>query len=225
MDSIIAGIARALSSDVDNLGLISQNVANMQTPGYLARHPSRSNFAAGLQQAPALDLAPGAMKHTGQPLDLALRGDAFFAVEVGGRTLLTRNGEFHIDGQGRLVTANGDSVLGDAGPITVAGTAIKVLPDGQVEDGGRVTDRLHIVSVSDPQKLVPAGAGLYDYTGELVSWKGAIQAGTLEQSNVDPGSEMVRLIEITRHAQSLQHAMSAYDEALQTGINHLGDNN
>lgn len=224
MDSIIAGIARALSSDVNTLGLISQNVANMQTPGYLTRHPSRSNFAAGLRQAPALDLAPGAVKHTGQPLDLALQGDAFFTIGVGGQTLLTRNGEFHIDGKGQLVTASGYPVLGDAGPITVSGTAIKMLPDGQVEDGSRVIDRLHVVSVNDPQKLVPAGDGLYDYTGALTPWKGAIQVGALEQSNVDPGSEMVRLIEITRHAQSLQHAMYAYDEALQTGINHLGDN-
>lgn len=224
MDSIVAGIARALSSDVDTLGLISQNVANMQTPGYLTRHLSRRSFAAGLQQAPALDLAPGAMKRTGQPLDVAVQGNAFFTIDAGGQTLLTRNGEFHIDGQGRLVTASGYPVLGDAGPIAVNGTAIKMLPDGQIEEGGRVIDRLHIVAIHDPQKLVPAGDGLYDYTGALTPWKGAIQVGALEQSNVDPGSEMVRLIEITRHAQSLQHAMYAYDEALQTGINHLGDN-
>jgi flagellar basal body rod protein FlgG len=224
MDNTIAGIARALGQDVNALDLISQNVANMQTPGYLTRHLSR-NFAAGLYQGAVLDLAAGALKHTGRALDLAVQGNAFFAIEVGEQTLLTRNGEFHIDDQGQLVTAAGHPVLGDNGPIKVSSTALRILPDGQIEDRGRIVDRLRLVAVSDPRELVAVGGGLYGYSGPTTSWNGAIQTGALEQANVDPGGEMVRLIEVTRHVQSLQHAMHAYDEALQTGINHLGDNN
>ena len=224
MDNTIAGIARSISADVDALGLISQNVANMQTPGYLTQHLSR-DFATNLPGKTVLNFAAGALKQTGQPLDLAVQGNAFFAIEVGGQTLLTRNGAFHVDSQGHLVNASGYPVLGGAGPITVSGAAIRILADGQIEDSGRTVDRLRIVSVSDPQKLVAAGNGLYDYAGTTASWHGAVQTGVLEQANVDPGSEMVRLIEVTRHVQSLQHAMHAYDEALQTGINHLGDNN
>jgi flagellar basal body rod protein FlgG len=223
MDSTIAGIARALNRDVDRLDLISQNVANMQTPGYLSRRVSR-DFATGLQGA-VLDLAPGPLKHTGRPLDLAVQGNAFFAVQVGDRALLTRNGEFHLDARGQLVNAAGYPVLGEAGPITVSSTSVRVLADGQIEDRGRIVERLRIVAVNDPAKLAPAGGGLYGYSGATTPWNGAVQVGALEQANVDPGSEMVRLIEVTRHVQSLQHAMQAYDEALQTGINHLGDNN
>jgi len=224
MDNTVAGIARALSQDVDALGLISQNVANMQTPGYLAQHLSR-DFAANLSGGTVLNLAEGSLKHTGQPLDLAVQGNAFFVVQAGGRTLLTRNGEFHVDGQDRLVNAAGYPVLGDAGPITVSGITARILSDGQIEDKGRIVDRLRVVTVSDPRNLVAEGDGLYGYAGTTTPWQGAVEVGALEQSNVDPGSEMVRLIEVTRHAQSLQHAMQAYDEALQTGINHLGDNN
>ncbi len=224
MDNTIAGIARAFSRDVNALDLISQNVANMQTPGYLTQHLSR-DFAAGLSQEIVLDLSAGALKHTGRPLDLAVQGNAFFTIDVDGQTLLTRNGEFHTDSQGRLVTAAGHPVLGDAGPITVSGSATRILADGQVEDRGHPVDRLHIVAVSDPRKLEAAGNGLYGYAGATTPWSGAVQVGALEQANVDPGSEMVRLIEVTRHVQSLQHAMHAYDEALQTGVNHLGDNN
>lgn len=224
MDNTIAGIARALSHDVNALDLISQNVANMQTPGYLTQHLVR-DFAASLPGATALDLTAGALKHTGRPLDLAVQGNAFFAIDVDGQTLLTRNGEFHVDGQGRLVNATGHPVLGDAGPIAVSSSTVRILTDGQIEDGNHIVDRLRIVTVSDPRKLVAAGSGLYDYTGATLPWNGAVQVGALEQANVDPGSEMVRLIEVTRHAQTLQHAMHAYDEVLQAGINHLGDNN
>ncbi len=224
MDNTVSGIAQALSRDVGALDLISQNVANLQTPGYLAQHPSR-DFAASLRQASVLDLASGAVKHTGRPLDLAVQGNAFFAIDVDGQTMLTRNGEFHVDAQSRLVNAAGYPVLGDAGPITLSGSDVRVLADGQIEEGGRTVDRLRILAVGDPRKLVVAGNGLYAYAGAAIAWNGAIQVGALEQANVDPGSEMVRLIEVTRHVQSLQHAMHAYDEALQVGINHLGDNN
>lgn len=223
MDSTIAGIARALNYDLNALDLISQNVANMQTPGYLSRRVSR-DFATGLKGT-VLDLAPGALKHTGRPLDLAVQGNAFFAVQVGNRVMLTRNGEFHIDAQGQLVNAAGYPVLGEAGPIEVSSAAVRVLADGRIEDRGRVVNRLRIVAVNDPANLAAAGSGLYGYTGATTPWSGAVQAGAVEQANVDPGSEMVRLIEVTRHVQSLQHAMHAYDEALQTGVNHLGDNN
>jgi flagellar basal body rod protein FlgG len=223
MNNTITGIARSLSHDVDALGLISQNVANMQTPGYLAQQLS-PDFAANLAEGAMLNLTAGSLKHTGQPLDVAARGNAFFSVEVDGQTFLTRNGEFHIDGQGQLVNAAGHAVLGEAGPITVSGTTAKVLSNGQVEDKGHIVDRLRIVTISDPRQLVAEGDGLYGYVGATTPWQGAVEIGALEQSNVDPGSEMVRLIEVTRHAQSLQHAMQAYDEALQTGINHLGDN-
>lgn len=223
MDNTIAGIARALSYDVKSLDLISQNVANMQTPGYLTQHLAH-NFAANLSGGTVMNLTAGSLKQTGRPLDLAVQGNAFFAVDVDGQTQLTRNGEFRVDDQGQLVSTAGYPVLGDAGPITVSGTAIRILSDGQIEDGGRVVGHLHIVTVNDPLKLVAAGNGLYGYAGDSSPWHGAIQIGALEQANVDPGSEMVRLIEVTRHVQSLQHAMHAYDDALQTGINHLGDN-
>lgn len=224
MDNTIASIARTLGYDVDALNLISQNVANMQTPGYRAEHLTR-NFAAGLpQDAVALDLSNGSVRRTGQPLDLAVQGNAFFTVDVGGQTLLTRAGQFHVDGEGRLVDASGHPVLGQSGPIAVSGAAIHILTDGQVKDGDRVTDRLQIVTVNEPQKLQSIGGGLYAYAGTSTPWRGTLQVGALEEANVDPGSEMVHLMEITRHAQSLQHALRAYDEVLQTGINHLGDN-
>ena len=139
------------------------------------------------------------------------------------RTLLMRAGQLRIDAQGRLVDPAGHAVLGQSGPLTLS-TSARIHADGSVVDGGRVVDRLRIVQVTQPEQLQDLGGGLYAYAGQVQDWNGALHVGALEQSNVDPGSEMVRLMEITRHAQSLQHAMEAYDQVLQAGINHIGDN-
>lgn len=224
MDITITGISRALHRDIRELDVISQNVANMQTPGYRAERLVPS-FVPGAPPQVVLALSDGPLQHTGQPLDVAARGKAFFAVDADGQTLLTRAGAFHVSGQGMLVDASGHPVLGEGGPISVSGKQVRILSDGTVETDGHVIDHLQMIVIGEPQALQAVGDGLYRYTGAALPWKGQLVVGALEQADVDPGTEMVRLIAITRHAQSLQQALRAYDEALQTGINHLGENN
>lgn len=223
MDTTIANITRYLGQDVDALNVASQNIANLRTPGYRAQKlaPDFGNALAASQVR--LDMGNGALEQTGRPLDVALQGDGFFTVEVGGDTLLMRAGQLGIDSQGQLVDPAGHPVLGQGGPITL-GPAAHIRADGSVVEGGRVIDRLHIVDVAQPERLQDLGGGLYAYAGPVQDWNGTLRTGALEQSNVDPGNEMVRLMEITRHAQSLQHAMEAYDQVLQAGINHIGEN-
>lgn len=223
MSNIIAGISRALHYDIRSLDVISQNVANMQTPGYRGERLLPS-FAPGESSQVVLALTDGPLQHTGQPLDVAARGNAFFSVDVDGHALLTRAGAFHVNAQGLLVNAGGYPVLGQAGPISAAGKQVRILPDGTVQVDGHVVDHLQMIAVDEPKALQAAGADLYRYAGPASAWKGQLVVGALEQANVDPGAEMVRLIAITRHAQSLQQALRAYDGALETGINHLGEN-
>ena len=223
MDTTIAGITRYLGQDVDALNVASQNIANLRTPGYRAQKlmPDFNDALAGPQVR--LDMRNGALEQTGRPLDVALQGPGFFTVDAGGNTLLLRAGQLGIDSQGRLVDPAGHPVLGQGGPISL-GPSATIRADGSVVDGGRVVDRLRIVEATQPDQLQDLGGGLYAYAGPVQDWNGTLRIGALEQSNVDPGDEMVRLMEITRHAQSLQHAMEAYDQVLQAGINHIGDN-
>lgn len=223
MSNVIAGISRALRYDVHSLDVISQNVANMQTLGYRAERLIPS-FTPGAPVQTVLAMSDGSLQRTGQPLDVAVRGNAFFVVDVSGQSLLTRAGAFRVNEHGALVDAEGHSVLGRAGPISVSGEQVRILPDGTVQADGHSIDQLQMVVVGEPQALRAVGNGLYSYTGAVLPWKGQLDVGALEQANVDPGAEMVRLIEVTRHAQSLRQALRAYDEALQTGINHLGEN-
>lgn len=225
MSNVISGIARYLSNDVQALDVISQNVANMRTTGYRTER-LKSDFRTGnLDSSPALSLTDGSLDMTGQPLDLALQGPGFFVVNVNGQEMLTRDGQFHIDANQQLVDASGHPVLGQSGPISLSHDGVHISAAGEILDDDKTIDTLRVVSIGTPDALREAGDGLYTYAAAPGEWNGSIHQGALEKSNVDASTEMVRLMEVTRHAQSVQRAIQAYDQAMQAGINHIGDNN
>lgn len=222
MDNTISLITRALGHDVESLNVVSQNIANMRTPGYRAERLTQ-DFSRGLSgTSVVLDTDSGPLQETGRKLDVALQDHGFFVVKSGDGTFLTRNGAFEVNRDGVLVDPAGHIVLGESGPIQLDGSDVTIRADGSVVQGGHTVDHLRIVTPSQPERLRNAGNGLYLYDGQTNVWSGNLQVGALEQANVDPGSEMVQLMEVTRHAQALQHAMHAYDEVLQDGISRLG---
>ena len=224
MSNVISGIARYLSNDVDALDVISQNIANMRTAGY-RNERLKTDFRTGVSEpTPTLSLVDGTLAKTGKSLDLAIQGPGFFVVDVGDKEMLTRNGQFHIDADQQLIDAAGHPVQGQSGPISLTHEGVHINAAGEIVDGDKSVDSLRIVAVDTPSALREAGDGLYTYTGTPADWSGSIHQGSLEQSNVDASTEMVRLMEVTRHAQSVQRAIAAYDEAMQAGINHIGDN-
>lgn len=224
MSNVISGIAQYLSNDVEALDVISQNVANMRTSGYRAERLKQDFRTGVLDPTPALSLADGSLDMTGHSLDLAIQGPGFFVVDVNGQEMLTRDGQFHIDANQQLVDAAGHPVLGQSGPISLAHAGVHIHPSGEIVDGKDSVDSLRIVDIATPSALREAGGGLYTYSGATGDWNGSIHQGALEKSNVDASTEMVRMMEVTRHAQSVQRAILAYDQAMQAGINHIGDN-
>lgn len=226
MSDVIQSVARALSADIQGINTVSHNVANLNTPGFQGvRALPDFGAAAGLHQPDvrAVELADGPLKQTQRPLDLALRGDGFFLIERDGQTLLTRSGRFMRDAEGRVITAHGDRVLADTGALSLPDGPIRIERDGQVLVDGKLLATLSIVDVAEPMKLQPVNGG-YRYEGAMRPWSGSLQQGAIEQSNVDAAAETLRLVELTRHAESVQRVISIYDRALETGINRLGDN-
>lgn len=222
MTDPISSLTRYLSADVRALGTLSQNVANMTTPGY--RAISRiEGFGASLAGATRTNRDDGALIHTGRPLDLALQGSGFFQVSDGERSFLTRNGQFTLASDGRVVDAHGRALVGQSGPLSLPSDAVTIGEDGAIRAGTEEVDRIGLVDLPADAALQPLGDGLFAMPAEGLGDAAAkVHQGSLEGSNVDPGHEMVQLMELTRHAGSVQRAIATYHSAVIAGIDELG---
>jgi flagellar basal body rod protein FlgG len=234
MTDLIMQLAGVMQRDIDSLKDVSQNVANANTPGYKA---SRSfnvlvpvagasdtyQGLNGIQQQTSIETKGGALQQTGRATDLALDGDAWFGLQTPQGAMLTRDGRFHVDSQGYLVSASGYPVMGEDGPILVTGGELKVDAAGVVSVDGQQVGQLSILRVDNPQSLIANGAGLFASRSSLLPGKDyRVHQAMQEGSNAAMGDDMVKMMEITRHVESMQRALSAYDGLLDSGINQLG---
>lgn len=222
MSDTITAISRSLSADVEGLNTVSRNVANLATPGYQGvRDVPDFGQLVGVRQQ--VMLKDGPLKETGRALDLALRGRGFFVAQRGGQAVLVRGGNFVRAADGALLTREGDPVIGVGGAVRLPEGDLRVDAQGRIWSQGTEVAQLSVVDVAEPARL-RSGPGGYRYDGALAAWTGQVQQGALEQSNVDAAEQTLHLIELTRHAESVQRVMSAYDRMLDTGINRIGDN-
>tara|TARA_B100001250_G_scaffold370869_1_gene355318 strand:+ start:6015 stop:6728 length:714 start_codon:yes stop_codon:yes gene_type:complete len=235
MSDAIMQLAGVIQRDINNLDAVAQNIANANTPGYRAGRTFSTLIASPADAQPLIaleylssrsttQLGGGAIQTTGISTDLALDGDAWFLVSTPAGTALTRNGELGVDTQGYLVTRAGQHrLLGSDGPIFVPEGDLTVDSSGGLTVMGERIDSLQLVSVSRADSLVPLGDGLYRATGALKKAQSFnVTQGAREASNVAIGEEMVRIMEISRHVETMQRALSAYDDMLNSGINQLG---
>lgn len=225
MSDTIQAISKSLSADIATLNAISHNIANSNTTGFRAERsvPSFQSQVGGEGSMVSIDQRDGALSQTGRALDLALRGEGFFSVLRGEETLLVRAGNFRLDTDGRVVNANGDRVLGVAGELTLEKEGVRIDDKGQIWAGEQSLGQLKLVTVAEPARLVPVDGG-FRYDGALGEWKGKVQQGAIEHTNVNVADESIRLMELTRHVESVQRAISIYDKAMDIGINRLGEN-
>ena len=203
---------------------IANDLANASTPGYKGDRTAQRTFgdlllanttsgAAVGRQSTAVqvdtietDFSPRPSRETGEPLDFAITGEGFFAVQTGQGVRYTRNGQFSVDPQGRLVTAQGNAVLDAAGrAITTA--------DGKVDPR-----RIGVVALTNPRKegdtLVsgtPAGAAA-----------GTVRSGALESSGADAARSMVDMIASMRAFEAGQKVIQAIDETLGQAVQKVG---
>lgn len=228
MDSGYYAACAGLRTQTQALEVVANNLANANTSGYRRQEPVfRSLLLAGGRADAAnplnfainhfnvmgdtrLDLSPGNLRSTGNPLDVAVEGAGFFAVQTSAGVLYTRNGSFQISAKGQLETAEGDLVLGEQGPITMPGGTASISADGTLSVNGAVAGKLRVVDLSGT--LVPVGASYYDATQAKVgpAAGAAVRQGMIEASNVNPLTAVVNLIEAQRNAEMLQRALSLF---------------
>lgn len=234
MSDFIMGLAGVIQKEINSLATVAQNAANANTVGYRAvqNFATLSGVESGKNPAPAMERLQsaqnveqrdGALRHTGRDTDLALSGNAWFVINTPQGVRLTRDGRFHLDANGVLVTSKGWPVMGEGGALRLGAEAFSVERDGRIVQGGEGLGRLVLVSSSAAFSLQAEENGLYRPEGALSPANGhAVHQGMLEQSNVNLGSDMVRLMETTRYIESVQRALSAYDSLLSTGIGQIG---
>ena len=188
-------------------------------PGYASRVYA-TNSSVGW------DSAVGAEIPTGNPLDVAVRGPGYIAVQdANGKEAYTRAGDLHVDPTGQLLTATGHAVLGDGGPISVPPAAttsiapdgtISIVPLGQTPKTSANVARIKLVNPGEPA-LTRGPDGLFrmsDGSDAPADATVTLSSGMLESSNVNIASAMVNMIELARRYDlQIKSMRTAEDDA------------
>jgi len=249
-NSLLIGLSRQTVLE-RQINVIANNIANVNSAGYKADQPlfeeylnsgaHEDNFTAGDRRVSYVqdrgtyrDLSQGPVTQTGNPLDVAISGQAFLAVQAQGGERYTRDGNLQINAQGQLVTAAGNAVLGTGGPIVFQPTDhdINISPDGTVTvlEGTNRTDsirgKLRLASFTDAQKLLKEGYNLYaegEAGAAQADTKSTVQQGYVEKSNVNSVSEMGRMVEVMRTYQQIATLLQQQSDLHKSAIEKLAD--
>lgn len=235
------------------LEVVANNIANLNTTGYKADGSVFQEFLMPIarsgdfqtrdqrlsyvhDRATWHNFSSGPIRQTGNPLDISLDGDAFLVVQTARGERYTRNGSLQLNANGQLVTASGDPVLGEGGPIQFQSTdsAISINADGTItvrEAGNSTSDsargKLRLVRFERMGTLLKDGASMFrapDGTApQPADLNVRVVQGTIEQSNVSAVLEMARMVEISRTYSILSNMIQQMGEHRRNAISRLAD--
>jgi len=225
MDSGLYIAASGMLAEMVRQEQISNQLANVNTPGYKSDRATQAGFGELLLQntqtgaavgrlslgveidETSTDLTPAGLHETGEPLDFGIEGEGFFAVRTAAGVRYTRNGQFSTDAEGNLTDQLGDPVLG------AGGAPVRLRADGTVAPGD-----VGVFGVAGARK---EGDNLYvgNATGPAT---GRVRAGFLEESAVNPSTTMVQLISSFRALEADQKSIKTIDETLSESAGQVG---
>ena len=213
---------QSINSNLKQLTALSQNVANVNTPGYLSDVAFSEKLSNGdLVDKASISLNKAPIKETHRSLDVAILSDGFFEINKNKQNFLSKNGHFYIDAEQYLKHSSGGYVMGEHGRIIASDPVIA--SNGSVIVDGTVIDKIKIVTVEKKSSLSRVGKNLYQATATKERVENVqLKSGSLNSSNVESSDEMVKMIEISRRIQTSQKVINAYDQLLNVGINELG---
>jgi flagellar basal-body rod protein FlgF len=230
MDSGYYAAMTGLVARSQALDTAAANLANVQTPGYRAeREYFRSVLLGpdaqgsqlgetvnnyGLLGGDRLNLAQGALQQTGNPLDLAIEGQGFFAVQTTNGIRYTRDGGFHRSQKGLLVTATDEPVLSTTRqPIALPPGEVSVGADGAVSVAGGVVANVGVFTFPVSTQLTPEGTNRYiapENAKPVLAQESAIHQGAIEAANEDVVQGTMDLIMMQRQAEMMQKALTVF---------------
>lgn len=213
----------------------ANNMANLGTTGFRADfEQSRSmgvyygdgqpTRAYALTESPQADFSHGALQQTGNPMDVALQGDGFIAVQApDGSEAYTRAGNLTIDASGTLRTANGLAVLGNSGPISLppmekmevgSDGTISIIALGQGAETMVDTNRIKLVN-PDVKNLKKGEDGLFRQRDGLTAEPDAsvrVVSGMVEASNVNAVNEFTQILSLSRQYEMQVKLMKSMED-------------
>jgi flagellar basal-body rod protein FlgG len=205
--------------------LIAHDLANASTPGYKPDRVASTSFGellladtttgrpvGGLGLGTQIDrqvtdMSGGPLRDTGEPLDFAVEGEGFFAVQTAAGVRYTRDGKFSRSAAGTLVTASGDAVLGPNG------APVRVGADGRVP-----STAIGVVTLTNPTRQ---GENLFTGTAGGAA-AARVRGGALEGSAVDPGHTRVEMLGSLRAFEAGQRVITTIDSTLGKAANQVG---
>ncbi|MCU1258087.1 MAG: flagellar basal body rod protein [Bryobacterales bacterium] len=231
MDALSIAAASGMRARLESLEMLANNLANSATGGYKTDREFYSLYvsadateAADLGTSASPDTLPvidkpwtdysqGVLQVTDNPLDLALSGKGFFAVNGPTGVLYTRNGRFKLTPTGALANLDGMTVRTRAGGTiqTISSSPLLVAQDGTVQQDGQVLGQIQIDSFNEPVDLNKQGMNYFYKLDPKQSAQAAtaeVHQGKLEGSNVGSAESAVRLVTVMRQFEMLQKAMN-----------------
>lgn len=213
---------------------LANDLANVSTVGYKADRTAMASFgelllvdrSTGRPVGPLglgiqvdeirTDLAPGPLRETGEPLDVALQGEGFLVVKTPAGIRYTRAGSLVLDSEGRLTTAAGHALLDERGqPIVLGSSTPSISLDGTISVDGKPVAKLAVVTLKAPHK---EGETLFSGSPGPPPERTVVRQGWLEGSTVNPAEAMVEMISSLRAFESLQRVIRTIDETLGRAV-------
>ncbi|MDQ5988365.1 MAG: Flagellar basal-body rod protein FlgG [Syntrophus sp. SKADARSKE-3] len=230
----VTDVGRLCVRNIAQLDHVANNIANATTPGFKTEH---LHYFISQTPKPGSDLPPehspqlaidhsqGAIQKTGNPLDVAIHGDGFFAVQAKGNIVYTRKGDFTVTSDGKLVTTSGEEVLGDGGALVITGSKVRINDQGVVEVDGAEIGRLRVVTFDNKKALVRQGAGLFRDPGAAglkTVEEPVILSGHLEVSNVQAVKEMIGMVDLQRSFETYQKIILTMQDMDKLSTSRVG---
>lgn len=223
------------------MNIVANNLANVNTTGYKSENllfeeylmpvakaeefkSSDKELSFVLDDRTVGNFTSGTIETTGNQLDVAIKGEGFFAVQTPAGERYTRDGSFTINQQGQLTTHDGHPVLSQGGPLQFApqDTAISISGDGTVTAESGEIGRIRIVTFDDNQTLNRKGQNLFEGQNPQAVQTPLLAQHALENANVDAVNQISQMIQVQRAYEELAHIMSQQNDLRENAINTLG---
>ncbi len=231
MDRVIYIAMTGAREVTRQLDAVTNNLANVSTQGFRQQlnvfralpvvGEGAKTRAFVLETTPRTDYTPGVLQQTDRPLDVAVSGSGFIAVQgADGKEAYTRMGHLQVSQNGILQTTNGLTVLGDAGPISVPpDQAIQAAKDGTISTVPLNAPRTDVATVGRIKLTNPAEANLIRGADGLFRQSNVQPAaadanvrlvtGALEGSNVNPAEALVNMVSLSRQFEMNMRTLRA----------------